>query len=284
MTTFALPIPSACGSLDSYIQTINRFPILSQPQEAELARRFRDHDDLEAARQLIVSHLRVVVAVARGYMGYGLAQADLIQEGNIGLMKAVKRFDPERGVRLVSFAVHWIRAEIHEFVLRNWRIVKIATTKAQRKLFFNLRSMKPGLNTLGHDQVKAMATKLSVKPEEVIEMETRLGGQDIPLEPLNDDGEENYAPIAYLADPDAEPGRVLEHEQNERLKSEGLEKALAGLDARSRRIIEARWLREQQDQATLHNLAAEFGVSAERIRQIEHKAMQKMRGLLGANA
>ena len=284
MTTFALPIPSACGSLDSYIQTINRFPILSQPQEAELARRFRDHDDLEAARQLIVSHLRVVVAVARGYMGYGLAQADLIQEGNIGLMKAVKRFDPERGVRLVSFAVHWIRAEIHEFVLRNWRIVKIATTKAQRKLFFNLRSMKPGLNTLGHDQVKAMATKLSVKPEEVIEMETRLGGQDIPLEPLNDDGEENYAPIAYLADPDAEPGRVLEHEQNERLKNEGLEKALAGLDARSRRIIEARWLREQQDQATLHNLAAEFGVSAERIRQIEHKAMQKMRGLLGANA
>jgi RNA polymerase sigma-32 factor len=268
------------GSLDNYIQAVNRFPILLPQQETELARRFRDHNDLDAARQLIVSHLRVVVATARGYMGYGLPQADLIQEGNIGLMKAVKRFDPERGVRLVSFAVHWIRAEMHEFILRNWRIVKIATTKAQRKLFFNLRSMKPDLNTLGGDAVKTMASQLSVKPEEVIEMETRMGGQDIALEPLTDDGEESYAPIAYLADPDAEPGRVLEHEQDAQRRSDGLETALASLDPRSRRIIEARWLREQ-DQATLHDLAAEFGVSAERIRQIENKAMQKMRGLIG---
>jgi RNA polymerase sigma-32 factor len=283
MSSYTLPIPSATGSLDSYIQTVNRFPILSQQEETDLARRLRDHEDLEAARQLIVSHLRVVVSVARGYLGYGLPQADLIQEGNIGLMKAVKRFDPERGVRLVSFAVHWIRAEMHEFILRNWRIVKIATTKAQRKLFFNLRSMKPGLNTLGSEEVKAMAGKLGVKPEEVVEMETRLGGQDVALEPLNDDGEESYAPIAYLTDADAEPGRVLEHAENARLTSEGLGHAMASLDARSRRIIEARWLREK-NQATLHDLAAEFGVSAERIRQIEHKAMQKMRGLIGSQA
>ena len=286
MTSYALQIPTASGSLESYIQTVKSFPILSQHEETELARRFRDDEDLDAARQLIVSHLRVVVAIARGYMGYGLPQADLIQEGNIGLMKAVKRFDPERGVRLVSFAVHWIRAEMHEFILRNWRIVKIATTKAQRKLFFNLRSMKPGLNTLGSDDVKAVARQLGVNPEEVVEMETRLGGKDIALEPLGgDDGEEaSYAPIAYLTDTDAEPGRILEHEQAARLKGEGLQQALANLDARSRRIIEARWLREEQDQATLHDLAAEFGVSAERIRQIEHKAMQKMRGVIGAAA
>ena len=283
MTSFALPIPSATGSLDSYIQTVNRFPILSQQEETELARRLRDHEDLDAARQLIVSHLRVVVSVARGYLGYGLQQADLIQEGNIGLMKAVKRFDPERGVRLVSFAVHWIRAEMHEFILRNWRLVKIATTKAQRKLFFNLRSMKSGLNTLSHDEVKAMAATLGVKPAEVVEMETRLGGQDVALEPLNDDGEESYAPIAYLADANAEPGRVLEHAQEEQQRSEGLTNALASLDPRSRRIIETRWLKEK-DQATLHDLAAEFGVSAERIRQIEVKAMQKMRSHMSAAA
>jgi len=281
MTSLALPIPSAVGSLDSYIQSVNSFPILSQAEEVRLARRLRDNDDLQAARQLIVSHLRVVVAIARGYLGYGLPQADLIQEGNIGLMKAVKRFDPERGVRLVSFAVHWIRAEIHEFILRNWRIVKIATTKAQRKLFFNLRSMKPGLNTLGSDEVKAIARELRVKPEEVVEMETRLGGKDVALEPAGDDSDESYAPIAYLADPDGEPGRILEHEQTARRQGEGLQKALASLDPRSRRIIEARWLREK-DQSTLHDLAAEFGVSAERIRQIEHKAMQKMRGVIDA--
>jgi RNA polymerase sigma-32 factor len=283
MTSFALPIPSATGSLDSYIQTVNRFPMLSQQEETDLARRLRDHDDLDAARQLIVSHLRVVVSVARGYMGYGLPQADLIQEGNIGLMKAVKRFDPERGVRLVSFAVHWIRAEMHEFILRNWRMVKIATTKAQRKLFFNLRSMKAGLNTLGNAEVQAMAKSLGVKPEEVIEMETRLGGQDVALEPLNDESEDNFAPIAYLADTGGEPGRVLEDAQEDRLKSAGLNHAITSLDPRSRRIIEARWLRES-DPATLHDLAAEFGVSAERIRQIEHKAMQKIRGLLATQA
>jgi RNA polymerase sigma-32 factor len=283
MMNYALPIPSATGSLESYVQTVNRFPILSREEEIDLARRFRDHEDLDAARQLIVSHLRVVVSVARGYLGYGLPQADLIQEGNIGLMKAVKRFDPERGVRLVSFAIHWIRAEMHEFILRNWRIVKIATTKAQRKLFFNLRSMKPDLNTLGGDAVNRMARQLSVKPEEVIEMETRLGGRDIALEPSGDNDDEAYAPISYLTDADAEPGRVLEHEQSARLKGEGLEKALASLDARSRRIIEARWLRESE-QATLHDLAAEFGVSAERVRQIENKAMQKMRGVISAAA
>ncbi len=284
MSSYALPIPSASGSLESYIQTVRSFPILSQQEETELARRFRQDGDLDSARQLIVSHLRVVVAIARGYLGYGLPQADLIQEGNIGLMKAVKRFDPERGVRLVSFAVHWIRAEMHEFILRNWRIVKIATTKAQRKLFFNLRSMKPGLNTLGSEEVKAVAKQLGVNPEEVVEMETRLGGKDIALEPLGGDADDEvYAPIAYLTDNDAEPGRILEHEQTARLKGEGLQQALAGLDARSRRIIEARWLREQ-DQATLHDLAAEFGVSAERIRQIEQKAMQKMRGAISAAA
>jgi len=279
-----LPIPSATGSLDSYIQTVNRFPLLTQEQETALARRLRDHGDLEAARELVVSHLRVVVAVARGYLGYGLPQSDLIQEGNIGLMKAVRRFDPERGVRLVSFAMHWIRAEMHEFILRNWRMVKIATTKAQRKLFFNLRSMKTGLGTLGSDEVKSMAQTLGVKPEEVVEMETRLGGQDVSLEPLNEDSEESsYAPIAYLADTDAEPGRVLEHEQEESKRSQGLSTALATLDARSRRIIETRWLREK-DQATLHDLAAEFGVSAERIRQIEVKAMKKMRDAMGEQA
>jgi RNA polymerase sigma-32 factor len=283
MTTLTLPIPSATGSLDSYVQTVNRFPILSQQEETDLARRFRDTEDLEAARQLIVSHLRVVVSIARGYMGYGLPQGDLIQEGNIGLMKAVKRFDPERGVRLVSFAVHWIRAEIHEFILRNWRIVKIATTKAQRKLFFNLRSMKAGLNTLAAPEVRAMASELGVKPEEVVEMETRLGGQDVALEPMHDDSEENYAPIAYLADPGGEPSHVLEVDEQARLKSAGLEHALASLDARSRRIIEARWLREK-DPATLHDLAGEFGVSAERIRQIENKAMSKMRGFIDAAA
>lgn len=283
MTSFALPIPSATGSLDSYIQTVNRFPILSQQEETDLARRLRDHEDLDAARQLIVSHLRVVVSVARGYLGYGLQQSDLIQEGNIGLMKAVKRFDPERGVRLVSFAMHWIRAEMHEFILRNWRMVKIATTKAQRKLFFNLRSMKPGLNTLGSDEVKAMATTLGVKPEEVVEMETRLGGQDVALEPLNDDGEDSYAPIAYLTDGRSQPGDLMQQEEEEQLRAEGLDNALASLDARSRRIIETRWLREK-DQATLHDLAAEFGVSAERIRQIEVKAMKKMREAMGAQS
>lgn len=281
MNAIALPVPSASGSLDSYIQTVNRFPLLTQEQETDYARRLRDTGDIEAARHLVVSHLRLVVSIARGYVGYGLPQADLIQEGNIGLMKAVKRFDPERGVRLVSFAMHWIRAEIHEFVLRNWRLVKIATTKAQRKLFFNLRSMKKGLGTLGADEVQTVARDLGVKPEEVVEMETRLGGRDMSLEPVGDDEAEQYAPIAYLTADDAEPDAILEATQTARLRSEGLEKALAGLDARSRRIIEARWLAEK-DSATLHDLATEFGVSAERIRQIESKAMEKMKHQIAA--
>ena len=283
MTSFALPVPSVAGSLEAYIQTVNRFPILTQEQETALARRYVLEGDLDAARQLVVSHLRVVVAVARGYLGYGLPQADLIQEGNIGLMKAVKRFDPERGVRLVSFAVHWIRAEIHEYVLRNWRMVKIATTKAQRKLFFNLRSLKKSFETLGTEDVKSVARQLGVKPEEVVEMETRLSGKDIALEPAGEDDDESYAPIAYLAAEDAEPGRILEHEETARLRSRGLEQALAGLDPRSRRIIEARWLAEK-DGATLHDLAAEFGVSAERIRQIEAKALAKMKSVVARHA
>jgi RNA polymerase sigma-32 factor len=280
MNSLAMPIPAA-GSLETYIQTVNRFPLLTQEQETAYARRWRDHGDLEAARQLVLSHLRLVVSIARNYVGYGLPQADLIQEGNIGLMKAVKRFDPERGVRLVSFAMHWIRAEIHEFVLRNWRLVRIATTKAQRKLFFNLRSMKQDLGTLGSAEVRKVARELGVKPEEVVEMETRLGGQDLALEPAGDDDREQFAPIAYLAAEDAEPAAALEAEQTERLRGEGLEKALASLDPRSRRIIEARWLAEGEA-ATLHELAAEFGVSAERIRQIEAKALAKMKDLIAA--
>jgi RNA polymerase sigma-32 factor len=283
MTSLTLPVPAVVGSIESYVQTVNRFPILTQEQETALARRFRQNEDLEAARQLVLSHLRVVVAIARGYVGYGLPQADLIQEGNIGLMKAVKRFDPERGVRLVSFAVHWIRAEIHEFILRNWRIVKIATTKAQRKLFFNLRSLKRGLGTLGAEEAKAMARQLGVKPNEVVEMETRLGGQDLPLEPAGDADDESFAPIAYLRADNAEPGRLLEQEETERLRGQGLVRALEALDPRSRRIIEARWLSENKE-ATLHDLAGEFGVSAERIRQIEVKAMARMKEVIAATA
>jgi len=274
----SLPVP--VGSLESYIQAVNRFPILSFEEERNLARKFRSGNDVEAARQLVLSHLRLVVAIARGYMGYGLPQGDLIQEGNIGLMKAVKRFDPERGVRLVSFAVHWIRAEIHEFVLRNWRMVKVATTKAQRKLFFNLRSMKPSLAPLTRTEIGSMARQLSVKPEEVAEMEMRLAGHEISLEPVSDE-DEPYAPIAYLADHAPGPSEIAETNQDETLRARGLEAALASLDARSRRIIEARWLREK-DAATLHELAAEFKVSAERIRQIEAKALAKMKGVIAA--
>jgi RNA polymerase sigma-32 factor len=218
----------------------------------------------------------LVVAIARGYLGYGLPHSDLIQEGNVGLMKAVKRFDPERGVRLVSFAVHWIRAEMHEFILRNWRMVKVATTKAQRKLFFNLRSMKPGFGTLTQDEVAAMAKELNVRPEDVVEMETRMSGQDVALDPSSDDDEESYGPISYLADPAEEPGRILEMEQVERGRTQGLGRALLQLDDRSRRIIEARWLKES-DTATLHELASEFGISAERVRQIENQAMKKLK-------
>ncbi len=274
INAMALPVP--VGSLESYIQAVNRFPILSAEEEQRLARKFRSEDDVEAARQLVLSHLRLVVAIARSYMGYGLPQGDLVQEGNIGLMKAVRRFDPERGVRLVSFAIHWIRAEIHEFVLRNWRMVKIATTKAQRKLFFNLRSMKSSLNPLTRTEIHSIAKQLRVKPEEVRAMEMRFAGQEIALEPAGDE-DDTYSPIAYLADRSPEPQEVLEAKQNENLKARGLEVALASLDARSRRIIEARWLREK-DSATLHQLADEFKVSAERIRQIEEKALAKMKG------
>ena len=280
---FALPVPSAAGSLDQYVQTVNRFPLLTPEEELRLGRKLRDEEDLDAARQLVLSHLRVVVAIARGYLGYGLPHADLIQEGNIGLMKAVKRFDPERGVRLVSFAIHWIKAEMHEFILRNWRLVRVATTKAQRKLFFNLRSMKRGLGPLTQEELHNIADTLNVKPEEVAEMEMRLAGQELALEPGVDDDEDSYAPIAYLADPRDEPSRLVERAQTERLRSAGLTSSLGTLDPRSRRIIEARWLREQ-DPATLHDLAAEFKVSAERIRQIEAKALQKMRGFIGADA
>jgi len=272
--TLAVPV----GSLESYIQAVNRFPMLSFEEERNLARKYRAENDVEAARQLVLSHLRLVVAIARGYMGYGLPQGDLIQEGNIGLMKAVKRFDPERGVRLVSFAVHWIRAEIHEFVLRNWRMVKVATTKAQRKLFFNLRSMKPSLAPLTQTEIGSMSRELRVKPEEVAEMEMRLAGREISLEPASDE-DEAYAPIAYLADRSPGPSEIAEAKQDEALRARGLEAALASLDARSRRIIEARWLREK-DSATLHELAAEFKVSAERIRQIEAKALAKMKGVI----
>jgi RNA polymerase sigma-32 factor len=276
-----MPMPT--GSLESYIQTVNRFPLLSAEQERSLARRYRKDNDLDAARQLVLSHLRLVVAVARGYLGYGLPHADLIQEGNIGLMKAVKRFDPERGVRLVSFAIHWIKAEIHEHILRNWRLVKVATTKAQRKLFFNLRSMKSGLGPLSRRDVKHIAAELKVKPEEVTEMETRLAGHEVAFEGDADD-DEAYAPVNYLAaDREAEPLQVLEAKESEERKTAGLESALTSLDPRSRRIIEARWLREN-DAATLHELAAEFNVSAERIRQIEVKALEKMRKALPAPA
>jgi RNA polymerase sigma-32 factor len=275
-----VPMPMATGSLEAYIQTVNRFPILTAEQERALALRFRSSNDLDAARQLVVSHLRLVVAVARGYLGYGLPHADLIQEGSIGLMKAVKRFDPDRNVRLVSFAIHWIKAEMHEYILRNWRLVKLATTKAQRKLFFNLRSMKKGLATMSAADVERVAAELRVKPEEVTEMETRLSGQDIAFEADNDDEEAGYAPVHYLAaDRDAEPLAQLEAKESEGGLAAGLEQALETLDARSRRIIETRWLREK-NLLTLHDLAAEFKVSAERIRQIEVKALGKMKKVM----
>src|SRR6266545_2759108 len=278
----SVPLPLSTGSLEAYIQSVSRFPILSAEEERALARRFREHDDVEAARQLVLSHLRLVVAVARGYLGYGLPHADLIQEGNIGLMKAVKRFDPERGVRLVSFAIHWIKAEIHEYILRNWRLVKIATTKAQRKLFFNLRSMKAGPGALTRREALSIAKDLGVKPEEVFEMETRLSGQDVALEPQPGEEGEIVTPIAYLTDAEAEPSQILERAEVSRNRSDGLRLVLARLDDRSREVIEARWLRED-DKATLQELADQYGVSAERIRQIEGKALKAMRGHMAAH-
>ncbi len=280
-TTLAFPTPASLGSIDHYIQAVNRFPLLTAEQEVEFGRRLRDHNDLDAARQLVLSHLRLVVAVSRKYVGYGLPQADLIQEGNIGLMKAVRRFDPERGVRLVSFALHWIRAEIHEHILRNWRLVKVATTKAQRKLFFNLRSLKAGPGALTPKEASSIAKDLGVKTEEVFEMETRLSGQDIALDPQPGEEGEVLTPIGYLTDAEAEPAQIFERAETSRKRSDGLRHALARLDPRSREVIEARWLRED-DKATLQDLADRYGVSAERIRQIESKALKIMRGQMGA--
>ncbi len=275
------------GNIDAYIQSVNRIPLLTAEEEQRLAREFRDSGNLESAGRMVMSHLRLVVSIARQYLGYGLPHADLIQEGNIGLMKAVKRFDPDQGVRLVSYAMHWIKAEIHEYILKNWRMVKVATTKAQRKLFFNLRSQKTHLHTFTPEEIDAVAKDLNVKREEVMEMETRLSGGDTALEGQYDDGEESFAPIAYLADNHNEPTRILESRRNDRLQTEGLETALEKLDERSRRIIEARWLHVNDDGSggsTLHELADEFGVSAERIRQIESAAMKKMKGALAEYA
>jgi RNA polymerase sigma-32 factor len=279
-TALTFPTPVSLGSLDHYIQAVNRFPLLTAEQETALGRRWKEHEDVDAARELVLSHLRLVVAVSRNYLGYGLPQADLIQEGNVGLMKAVRRFDPERGVRLVSFALHWIRAEMHEYILRNWRLVKLATTKAQRKLFFNLRSMKTGAGALTRKQADSIARELGVKTEEVLEMEMRLGGSDVALDPTPGD-EESVTPIAYLTDSEDEPVQILEKAETARNRSAGLQRAIARLDDRSRRIIEARWLKEE-DPATLQELADEYGVSAERIRQIESKAIKTMRGQMAA--
>ena len=276
MTSMTLPALPPVSSLEAYVSAVNAVPMLTSEQEVELGRRLRDQSDLTAASSLVLSHLRLVVSVARNYLGYGLPQADLVQEGNIGLMKAVKRFDPERGVRLASFAIHWIKAEIHEYILRNWRMVKIATTKAQRKLFFNLRSMKKSSAALTPTEIQQVAQALNVKESDVIEMEQRLQGGDVALEPSPDDGDDVVGPIAYLTDSSEGPAETFERAQTQSLKSAGLGRALESLDERSRRIIKARWLADKEP-LTLHELAAEFGVSAERIRQIEAKAMQKMK-------
>ena len=280
------------GNLDAYISAANRLPLLTLEEEQSAARALRDHNDLDAAGRLVMSHLRLVVSISRQYLGYGLPHGDLIQEGNVGLMKAVKRFDPDQGVRLVSYAMHWIKAEIHEYILKNWRMVKVATTKAQRKLFFNLRSMKQGFkadvadndthrNTLSEHEIDVMATRLNVKREEVMEMETRMSGGDVLLDPApSDDGEQAFGPIAYLADATHEPTAMIESRQRDMLSTDGIATALSDLDERSRRIVEERWLNVNDDGSggmTLHELAAVYGVSAERIRQIESAAMKKMK-------
>ncbi len=290
-------VPSL-GHLDAYITAVNRMPMLPLEEEQAAARQLKDNNDLEAARKLVLSHLRLVVSVSRQYLGYGLPHGDLIQEGNVGLMKAVKRFDPDQGVRLVSYALHWIKAEIHEYILKNWRMVKVATTKAQRKLFFNLRSMKQGFkagaeegthrDTLSSAEVDKVASQLGVKREEVLEMETRMSGGDVLLDPApSDDGEQAFGPIAYLSDASDEPTAMIESRQRDVLASDGLAAALASLDERSRRIVQERWLQVNDDGSggmTLHELAAEYGVSAERIRQIEVEAMKKMKKALAEYA
>ncbi len=270
------------GSLDAYLERVSRIPVLSREEERALAERFRSHGDLDAARQLVLSHLRFVVHIARGYSGYGLPVGDLIQEGNVGLMKAVKRFDPTLNVRLVSFAVHWIRAEIHEYVLRNWRLVKIATTKAQRKLFFNLRRLKKNLAWLSAEETAAVARDLGVSPGEVTEMEQRLAARDLSFDPAPDaDDEESYSPAAYLPAPDSDPAASVEDAESADDTTARLKGALSRLDARSRDIVERRWMSEG-NKATLHELAGKYGVSAERIRQIESSALGKLRGLMAA--
>ena len=277
-----LPIPSALGSVDAYINAVHQIPVLTLDEEQALARRYNGENDLDAAKRLVLSHLRFVVHVARGYNGYGLQLSDLIQEGNIGLMKAVKRFDPNLGVRLVSFAVHWIRAEMHEFILRNWRIVKIATTKAQRKLFFNLRKSKKRLGWMNAKEVQAVAKDLGVPVADVLEMESRLSGHDMAFDaPADADEDAKPAPVAYLVDNGADPYNTLESEDQEESDLDALKRGLARLDSRSRDIIQRRWLRDD-DKATLQELADEYGVSAERIRQIEVNAMKKMRTLFAA--
>ena len=310
MTTLMLTTPAAgpvaanpwallppLGNLDAYISAVNRLPMLTLEQEQEFAKKLKENNDLEAAGKLILSHLRLVVSISRQYAGYGLPHADLIQEGNVGLMKAVKRFDPAHGVRLVSYAMHWIKAEIHEYIIKNWRMVKLATTKAQRKLFFNLRSKKQGFradagedrntmtrDTLSDAQIDSVAKELNVKREEVIEMEARMAGGDVLLDPSpSDDGEDAFGPIAYLADVQHEPTAMIEAHQRDLMSSDGISQALEVLDARSRRIVEERWLKVNDDNSggmTLHELAAEYGVSAERIRQIEVAAMKKMKAAL----
>ena len=287
------------GNINAYISAVNALPMLTLEEEQAAARRLRDEDDLASASQLVMSHLRLVVSISRQYLGYGLPHADLIQEGNIGLMKAVKRFDPDQGVRLVSYAMHWIKAEMHEYILKNWRMVKVATTKAQRKLFFNLRSRKQGFradaldgdthrDTLSDSEVQTMARELQVKPQEVRDMEMRLGGGDVVLDPgPSDDGQDAWGPIAYLADAQYEPTAVIESAQRDALATDGVSQALAALDERSRRIVTERWLKVNDDGSggmTLHELAAELGVSAERVRQIEVAAMKKMRQTLEAYA
>jgi RNA polymerase sigma-32 factor len=289
MTTTALvarmgdqALAGPLGSLDAYLERVSRIPVLSREEERSLAERFRSQGDLQAARQLVLSHLRFVVHIARGYSGYGLPVGDLIQEGNVGLMKAVKRFDPSLNVRLVSFAVHWIRAEIHEYVLRNWRLVKIATTKAQRKLFFNLRRLKKNLTWLSAEETRAVARDLGVAESEVTEMEKRLAARDLSFDPAPEaDDEESYSPAAYLPAPDSDPAVSVEDAESADDSSTRLKSALGRLDARSRDIVEQRWMSDE-NKATLHELADKYGVSAERIRQIEASALGKLRGLMAA--
>ncbi len=275
-----IPMQLNVGSLDAYISSVNRLPMLSAADEVRLAREFRDHENLEAARTLVMSHLRLVVSIARQYLGYGLPHADLIQEGNIGLMKAVKRYDPEQGTRLVTYSIHWIKAEIHEYILRNWRMVKIATTKAHRKLFFNLRSNKPSLNSLSPNEIQHLAQALDVRQEDVREMEKRLSGGDVAIEANDSSEDENFAPINWLSDDRYEPTQVLAQNEQRALQGPGIERALASLDDRSRKIVTARWLHVEDDgtgASTLHELAEEFNISAERVRQIETAALKKMK-------